>query len=92
LVVQGGHQSGARSRASSCPRARKCAYHNVEVVRKPRGLIHCPHEHSLHADVNSGLNIMLRGLKALGIKAELPRRIKVLSFLATPGGVKPINP
>jgi putative transposase len=72
--------------------SRKCAYHNVEVVRKPRGLIHCPHEHSLHADVNSGLNIMLRGLKALGIKAELPRRIKVLSFLATPGGVKPINP
>ncbi|MCC6006024.1 MAG: transposase, partial [Thermofilum sp.] len=72
--------------------SRKCAYHNVEVVRKPRGLIHCPHEHTLHADVNSGLNIMLRGLKALGIKAELPRRIKVLSFLATPGGVKPINP
>jgi putative transposase len=64
----------------------------VEVVRKPRGLVHCPHGHSLHADVNSGLNIMLRGLKALGIKAELPRRIKVLSFLATPGGVKPINP
>jgi hypothetical protein len=35
---------------------------------------------------------MLRGLEALGIKAELPKRIKVLSFLATPGGVKPTKP
>jgi hypothetical protein len=35
---------------------------------------------------------MARGLEALGIEAELPERIKVLSFLATPSGVKPINP
>ena len=35
---------------------------------------------------------MLRGLKVLGIKAELPERVKVLSFLATPGGVKPVTP
>jgi hypothetical protein len=35
---------------------------------------------------------MARGLEALGIEAELPKRIKVLSFLATPSGVKPINP
>jgi len=69
-----------------------CAYHNVEVRREPRGLVTCPHGHTLHADINGGLGIMAKGLKALGIKAELPRQIKVLSFLATPGGVKPINP
>jgi putative transposase len=72
--------------------SRECAYHNVEVERSPRGLIHCPHGHTLHADVNGGLNIMARGLTALGIQAELPRQIRVLSFLATPSGVKPINP
>jgi hypothetical protein len=32
-----------------------------------------------------------RALKALGIKAELPRQIKVLSFIATPSRVKPIT-
>jgi putative transposase len=72
--------------------SKTCAYHNVEVQRGPRGLVHCPHGHTLHADVNGGLGIMLRGLEALGIKAELPKRIKVLSFLATPGGVKPTKP
>ncbi|MCC6003402.1 MAG: hypothetical protein LM590_03600 [Thermofilum sp.] len=45
----------------------------------------------MHADVNGGLGIMLRGLEALGIKAKLPRQIRVLSFLATPSGVKPIK-
>jgi putative transposase len=64
-----------------------CAYHRVEARRGPRGLVHCPNGHTLHADVNGGLGITLRGLTALGIKAELPKRIKVLSFLATPGGV-----
>jgi hypothetical protein len=34
---------------------------------------------------------MARGLKALGIEAELPERIKVLSFLPTPSKVKPIT-
>jgi putative transposase len=72
--------------------SKECAYHGCEVKRSPRGLVTCPHGHTLHADVNGGLGIMLRGLKALGIKAELPERIKVLSFLATPSGVKPINP
>jgi transposase len=45
----------------------------------------------MHSDVNAALNITLRGLTALGIQAELPERIKVLSFLATPGGVKLIT-
>ena len=72
--------------------SRECAYHSVEVKRSPRGLITCPHGHTLHSDVNAALNIMARGLEALGIKAELPRQITVKSFLPTPGGVKPINP
>jgi len=61
-------------------------------VGEPRGLMRCPHGHTLHSDVNAALNIMLRGLAALGIEARLPRQIRVLSFLATPSRVKPINP
>jgi putative transposase len=72
--------------------SKECAYHSVEVQRGPRGLVHCPHGHTMHSDVNGGLGITLRGMEALGIQAELPRQVKVLSFLATPGGVKPINP
>jgi transposase len=41
----------------------------------------------VHADVNAALNILLRGLEALGIKTELPRQVRVFSFLPTPGGV-----
>jgi putative transposase len=67
--------------------SRECAYHGCEVVRSPRGLVTCPHGHTLHSDVNAALNIMARGLEALGIKAELPKRIRALSFLAMPGGV-----
>ncbi|MCC6004361.1 MAG: transposase [Thermofilum sp.] len=71
--------------------SRKCAYHGCEVLRKPRGLVTCPHGHTLHSDVNAALNIMLRGLAALGIKVQLPKRIRVLSFLATPSKTMPIN-
>jgi hypothetical protein len=35
---------------------------------------------------------MARGLTALGIEEELPKQIKVLSFLPTPSRVKPIKP
>jgi putative transposase len=72
--------------------SRECAYHKVEVRREPRGLVTCPYGHTLHADVNAALNIMLRGLTLLGIKARPLKQITVKSFLATPGGVKPINP
>jgi len=61
-------------------------------VGEPRGLMRCPPGHTLHADVNGGLGVMARGLTALGIEARLPRQIRVLSFLATPSRVKPINP
>ena len=71
--------------------SKECAYHGCEVLRKPRGLVTCPHGHTLHSDVNAALSIMARGLEALGIKAELPKRIKVLSFLATPSKTIPIK-
>jgi len=35
-----------------------CAYHNVEVKRKPRGVVSCPFGHKLHSDLNGALNIM----------------------------------
>jgi putative transposase len=67
--------------------SKTCAWHGCEVVRRPRGLVHCPHGHTMHADVNAALNILLRGLEALGVRAEPPQRVRVLSFIPTPGGV-----
>ena len=72
--------------------SKECAYHGCGVERKPRGLIHCPHGHTMHSDVNAALNIMARGLEALGIEARLPEHIRVLSFLPTPSRVKPTEP
>jgi len=46
-----------------------------------------PHGHAVHADVNAALNILLRGLGALGVKASPPSQVRVLSFLPTPSGV-----
>jgi putative transposase len=67
--------------------SKTCAYHGCKVQRGPRGLVRCPHGHTLHADVNAALNILLRGLEALGVKVSPPERVKVLSFIPTPGGV-----
>jgi putative transposase len=67
--------------------SRTCAWHGCEVKRSPRGLVRCPHGHTVHADVNAALNILLRGLEALGAEAEPPQRVKVLSFLPTPSEV-----
>jgi putative transposase len=67
--------------------SKKCAYHGIDVKREPRGLVTCPYGHVIHADVNASLNIMKRSFEALGIKADLPRQIKVLSFLPTPSRV-----
>ncbi|MCG2867705.1 MAG: transposase, partial [Vulcanisaeta sp.] len=38
--------------------SRYCAYHNIEVKRQPRGVVHCPFGHKLHSDLNGALNIM----------------------------------
>jgi len=38
--------------------SRFCAYHDVEVVREERGVVVCPFNHKLHADLNGALNIL----------------------------------
>ncbi|MCI2414723.1 MAG: zinc ribbon domain-containing protein [Candidatus Aramenus sp.] len=38
--------------------SRFCAYHNVKVDRRPRGVVSCPFGRKLHSNVNSALNIM----------------------------------
>jgi len=61
-----------------------CAFHGVEVKRKPRGVIHCPFGHKLHSDLNGALNIMKR---ATG-KTPLIIR-KPLSFIVEHNRVAP---
>jgi len=48
--------------------------------------------HTMHSGINAALNILVGGMKALGMEAKQSRRIRVLSFLATPSRVKPITP
>jgi transposase len=43
--------------------SKRCAYHDIEVERSPRGLIHCPPRHTVHSDANAALNILKRGGK-----------------------------
>ena len=63
--------------------SRTCAWRGVKVERRLRGLVHCSHDHTVHADVNAALNILLRGLEAPGVESEPPQQVKVLSFLPT---------
>jgi putative transposase len=61
-----------------------CAYHGVEVERKPRGVVSCPMGHKLHSDLNGALNIMK---KAIG---WIPSVIKKpLSFIVGHNQVAP---
>jgi putative transposase len=63
-----------------------CAYHNVEVKRFPRGVIHCPKGHKLHSDLNGALNLMK---KASG---KIPPVIKKpLSFIVEHNKVAPVK-
>jgi len=61
-----------------------CAYHNVEVSRRPRGVVSCPKGHKLHSDLNGALNILK---KAVGIVVSTMK--KPLSFLVLHNGVAP---
>jgi len=61
-----------------------CAYHNVEVSRRPRGVVSCPKGHKLHSDLNGALNIPK---KAVGIVVSTMK--KPLSFLVLHNGVAP---
>ncbi|MFP3144497.1 MAG: zinc ribbon domain-containing protein [Caldisphaera sp.] len=63
-----------------------CAYHNVEVKRRPRGVISCPLKHKLHSDLNGALNILK---KATG--KVLSSIKKPLSFIVEHNRVAPIK-
>ena len=61
-----------------------CAYHDVEVKRRPRGVVICPKGHKLHSDLNGALNILK---KAVGIAISTVK--KPLSFIVGHNGVAP---
>jgi len=63
-----------------------CAYHNVEVSRRPRGVVTCPKGHKLHSDLNGALNILK---KAVGVAISTVK--KPLSFLVLHNGVAPVK-
>jgi len=67
--------------------SRVCVRHGCDVVREPRGLVKCEKGHTTHSDANAALNILVWGARLLGCEVEVPDRVKVLSFTATPGGV-----
>ncbi|MCI2414088.1 MAG: transposase [Candidatus Aramenus sp.] len=58
--------------------SRLCAYHDVKVDRRPRGVVKCPFGHKLHSDVNGALNIV-----KLGVKKIVDALKKPFSFLFT---------
>ena len=64
--------------------SRYCAYHNVEVKRQPRGVVHCPKGHKLHSDLNGALNIMKKATGKIPLIIKKP-----LSFIVGHNGVAP---
>jgi putative transposase len=64
--------------------SRVCAYHNVEVKRKPRGVITCPKGHKLHSDLNGALNIMKKATGKIPLAIKKP-----LSFIVEHNRVAP---
>jgi putative transposase len=61
-----------------------CAYHGVEVKRKPRGVVHCPFGHKLHSDLNGALNIMRKATGKIPLIIKKP-----LSFIVEHNRVSP---
>jgi putative transposase len=64
--------------------SRYCAFHGVEVKRKPRGVVHCPKGHKLHSDLNGALNIMKRAVGRVPLVIKKP-----LSFIVDHNKVAP---
>jgi putative transposase len=64
--------------------SRVCAYHNVEVKRQPRGVVHCPKGHRLHSDLNGALNIMKKATGKVPLIIKKP-----LSFIVDHNRVAP---
>jgi putative transposase len=65
--------------------SKKCARHGCEVVRGPRGLVKCPFDRTMHADVNAAMNILARG------GGKVPMRVRVLSFILAANKVIAVN-
>jgi putative transposase len=63
-----------------------CAYHNVEVKRHSRGVVHCPKGHKLHSDLNGALNIMKKAVGSIPLVIKKP-----LSFIVDHNKVAPIK-
>ena len=63
-----------------------CAFHGVEVKRKPRGVVHCPKGHKLHSDLNGALNIMRRAIGKIPLTIKKP-----LSFIVDHNKVAPVK-
>jgi len=63
-----------------------CAYHNVEVKRKPRGVVHCPKGHKLHSDLNGALNIMKKATGRIPLVIKKPP-----SFIVEHNRVAPVK-
>jgi len=61
-----------------------CAYHNVEVKRHSRGVVHCPKGHKLHSDLNGALNIMKKAVGSIPLVIKKP-----LSFIVNHNKVAP---
>ena len=72
--------------------SKQCVLCGAPAKRVTRGLLRCPRGHIAHADINAALNIMKRGLQALGIEATAPQQIHTESFVAAPDRVTPIAP
>ena len=66
--------------------SRYCAYHDVQVSRRPRGVVSCPKGHKLHSDLNGALNILKKGLGTVVLTVKKP-----LSFLVLHNGVAPVK-
>jgi len=66
--------------------SKNCAYHDVEVERKPRGIVSCPKGHRLHSDLNGALNILKKAVNVIVSKVKKP-----ISFIVDHNRVAPIK-
>ncbi|MFP3229101.1 MAG: transposase [Nitrososphaeria archaeon] len=64
----------------------RCAIHDAEATRGPRGVVTCPLGHRLHSDLNGALNILRRGAGSMPATLRRP-----LSFLVDHSGVAPVK-
>jgi len=66
--------------------SRYCAYHGVEVERRPRGVVSCPKGHKLHSDLNGALNILKKATNVMVSTVKKP-----LSFIVDHNRVAPVK-